>query len=59
MAIAGRINHQGAGLGRSLLQDVILRCVEAAEAMSGSVSAAVPNKPFKAIDMFIICFLCC
>jgi hypothetical protein len=33
--------------------------VEAAEAMSGSVSAAVPNKPFKAIDMFIICFLCC
>lgn len=25
--------HQGAGLGRSLLQDVLLRCVEAAEAI--------------------------
>ena len=25
--------HQGAGLGRSLLQDVVLRCVEAADAI--------------------------
>ena len=27
--------------------------------MSGSVSAAVPNKLFNAIDVFIFCFLCC
>jgi GNAT superfamily N-acetyltransferase len=26
-------SHQGAGLGRSLVQDVLLRCVEAAEAI--------------------------
>jgi GNAT superfamily N-acetyltransferase len=30
-------NHQGAGLGRSLLQDVLLRCVEAAEAIGARV----------------------
>jgi GNAT superfamily N-acetyltransferase len=29
--------HQGAGLGRSLLQDVLLRCVEAAEAIGARV----------------------
>jgi GNAT superfamily N-acetyltransferase len=29
--------HQGAGLGRSLLQDVLLRCVEAAEAIGACV----------------------
>jgi hypothetical protein len=33
--------------------------VDAAEAMSGSVSAAVPNKLFNTIDGFIFCFLCC
>src|ERR1700676_3208218 len=27
--------------------------------MSGSVSAPAPNKPFKAVDIFIACFLCC
>ena len=32
--------------------------VDAAEAISGSVIAAVPNNTFKAIEMFIICFLC-
>jgi GNAT superfamily N-acetyltransferase len=30
-------NHQGAGLGRSLLQDVLLRTVEAAEAIGARV----------------------
>ena len=30
-------SHQGAGLGRSLLQDVLLRCVEAAEAIGARV----------------------
>jgi len=30
-------NHQRAGLGRSLLQDVLLRCVEAAEAIGARV----------------------
>jgi GNAT superfamily N-acetyltransferase len=29
--------HQGAGLGRSLLQDVLLRCTEAAEAIGARV----------------------
>ena len=29
--------HQGAGLGRSLLQDVLLRCAEAAEAIGARV----------------------
>lgn len=29
--------HQGAGLGRSILQDVLLRCVEAAEAIGARV----------------------
>ena len=29
--------HQGVGLGRSLLQDVLLRCVEAAEAIGARV----------------------
>ena len=29
--------HQGAGLGRSFLQDVLLRCVEAAEAIGARV----------------------
>lgn len=29
--------HQGAGLGRSLLQDVLLRCVEAADAIGARV----------------------
>jgi GNAT superfamily N-acetyltransferase len=29
--------HQGAGLGRSLVQDVLLRCVEAAEAIGARV----------------------
>lgn len=29
--------HQGAGVGRSLLQDVLLRCVEAAEAIGARV----------------------
>ncbi len=29
--------HQGAGLGRSLLQDVLLRCVEAAEVIGARV----------------------
>ncbi len=29
--------HQGAGLGRSLLQDVLLRCLEAAEAIGARV----------------------
>lgn len=29
--------HQGGGLGRSLLQDVLLRCVEAAEAIGARV----------------------
>jgi hypothetical protein len=33
--------------------------VEAAEAMSGSDNAVVPNKIFNAIDVFIDCFLCC
>jgi hypothetical protein len=33
--------------------------VDAAEAMSGSVSAAVPSKLFNTIDVFIFCFLCC
>jgi GNAT superfamily N-acetyltransferase len=31
LAVDGR--HQGVGLGRSLLQDVLLRCVEAADAI--------------------------
>ncbi len=30
-------NHQGAGLGRSLLQDVLLRCVEAADAIGARI----------------------
>jgi GNAT superfamily N-acetyltransferase len=30
-------SHQNAGLGRSLLQDVLLRCVEAAEAIGARV----------------------
>jgi GNAT superfamily N-acetyltransferase len=30
-------SHQGAGLGRSLLQDVLLRCVEAAEVIGARV----------------------
>ena len=30
-------SHQGAGLGRSLLRDVLLRCVEAAEAIGARV----------------------
>lgn len=30
-------HHQGAGLGRSLLQDVLLRCVEAADAIGARV----------------------
>ena len=30
-------SHQGAGLGRSLLQDVLLRCVEAAESIGARV----------------------
>jgi GNAT superfamily N-acetyltransferase len=30
-------NHQGAGLGRSLLQDALLRCLEAAEAIGARV----------------------
>ncbi len=30
-------SHQGAGLGRSLLQDVLLRCVDAAEAIGARV----------------------
>lgn len=30
-------NHQGAGLGRSLLQDVMLRCAEAADAIGARV----------------------
>jgi len=30
-------SHQGAGLGRSLLQDVLLRCVAAAEAIGARV----------------------
>ena len=30
-------NHQGVGLGRSLLQDVLLRCVGAAEAIGARV----------------------
>lgn len=30
-------SHQGAGLGRSLLQDVLLRCLEAAEAIGARV----------------------
>ena len=30
-------DHQGAGLGRSLLQDVLLRCVDAAEAIGARV----------------------
>jgi GNAT superfamily N-acetyltransferase len=30
-------NHQRAGLGRSLLQDVLLRCVEAADAIGARV----------------------
>ena len=30
-------SHQGAGLGRSLLQDVLLRCVEAADAIGALV----------------------
>ena len=30
-------SHQGAGLGRSLLQDVLLRCVEAADAIGARV----------------------
>jgi ribosomal protein S18 acetylase RimI-like enzyme len=30
-------DHQSAGLGRSLLQDVLLRCVEAAEAIAARV----------------------
>jgi GNAT superfamily N-acetyltransferase len=30
-------NHQGAGLGRSFLQDVLLRCLEAAEAIGARV----------------------
>jgi GNAT superfamily N-acetyltransferase len=29
--------HQGAGLGRSLLQDILLRCVDAAEAIGARV----------------------
>ena len=29
--------HQGAGLGRSLLQDILLRCVEAADAIGARV----------------------
>ena len=29
--------HQGAGIGRSLLQDVLLRCVEAADAIGARV----------------------
>jgi len=29
--------HQGAGLGRSLLQDVLLRCVEASEAIGARI----------------------
>jgi GNAT superfamily N-acetyltransferase len=29
--------HQGAGLGRSLLQDVLLRCVEAADAIGARI----------------------
>jgi len=29
--------HQGVGLGRSLLQDVLLRCVEASEAIGARV----------------------
>src|ERR1700692_309294 len=33
--------------------------VEAADAMSGSANAAVPNRLFNAIDVFIFCFLCC
>ncbi|MHB1244104.1 MAG: GNAT family N-acetyltransferase [Gaiellaceae bacterium] len=30
-------NHQGVGLGRSLLQDVLLRCVDAADAIGARV----------------------
>ena len=30
-------NHQGVGLGRSLLQDVFLRCVEAADAIGARI----------------------
>src|SRR6266853_3526260 len=32
--------------------------LDSANAMSGSVSAPAPNKVFKAVDVFIICFLC-
>jgi predicted N-acetyltransferase YhbS len=35
--LAVDVRHQGAGLGRSLLQDVLLRCVEAAEAIGARV----------------------
>lgn len=30
-------NHQGAGVGRSLLQDVLLRCVEASDAIGARI----------------------
>jgi GNAT superfamily N-acetyltransferase len=30
-------NHQGAGVGRSLLQDVLLRCMEAADAIGARI----------------------
>ena len=29
-----------------------------AETMSGSINAPAPNKHFKAIEVFIVCFLC-
>jgi GNAT superfamily N-acetyltransferase len=35
LAVDGR--HQGAGLGRSLLQDALLRCLEAADAIGARV----------------------
>jgi GNAT superfamily N-acetyltransferase len=35
--LAADTRHQGAGLGRSLLQDVLLRCLEASEAIDARV----------------------
>ncbi len=35
--LAVRRDHQGMGLGRSLLQDVLLRCAEAADAIGARV----------------------
>ena len=50
--------EDGVSHDQELIWDLFNNTVEAADAMSGSVNAAVPNKAFKAIDVFINCFLC-